>query len=109
MNLNQLKQALEISKLLDGENCVTDFPVAIGEKVFMRTVTMYYLGKIKAVCGKFVTLTDASWVPDTGRFYDFLKNGKANEVEPFIDEVHIPLDSLIDVTKWSHALPREQK
>lgn len=109
MNLDQLKQAMDIAKLLNGESCVTDFPIAVGDKVFIRTVTMYYLGKIKAVCGKYVTLTEASWVSDTGRFYDFLKHGKANEIEPFVDDVHIPVDSMIDATKWGHALPRDQK
>lgn len=109
MNREQLKQALDIAKLLNGESCVTDFPLAVGDKCFIRTVTMYYTGQIKKICGQFLTLENACWIPDTGRFYDFLKEGKANEVEPFLDDVHIPLGSLIEITKWTHKLPKEQK
>jgi len=109
MNMDQLKQALDIAKLLNGESCLTDFPIAMGENVFIRTVTLYYLGRIKKVSGQFLTLEDASWIPDTGRFYDFLKEGKANEVEPFLNDVHIPLGSIIDLTKWTHKLPKDQK
>lgn len=109
MNLEKIKQAIELTKLLDGESCVTDFPIEVGTSVFIRTVTLYYTGRVKKVCGQFLTLENAAWIPDTGRFYDFLKEGKANEVEPFQDDVHIPLGSLIDVTKWNHKLPQEQK
>lgn len=109
MNMDQLKQALDIAKLLNGENCATDFPEPIGQELFIRTVTLYYTGRLKKVCGQFITLEKAAWIPDTGRFNDFLKNGKANEVEPFEADVHIPLGSIIDVTKWAHKLPQEQK
>lgn len=109
MNIEQLKPAMEVMKLMGGDYCVTTFPETVGTNVFIRTVTMYYLGRIKKVCGEWVTLEDASWIPDTGRFNDFLKTGKANEVEPFNNDVHIPLSSLIDITKFNHTLPREQK
>ena len=109
MNIEQLKQALDIAKLLNGESCLTDFPYSVGEKIFIRTVTLYYTGQIKKICGQFVTLESAAWIPDTGRFYDFLKEGKANEVEPFVDDVSIPLGSIIDITKWGHKLLGSQK
>lgn len=109
MNIEQLKQAIEISKLLGNDSCVTDFPIPVGTKCFIRTVTLYYTGQVKKVCGQFVTLEKAAWIPDTGRFYDFLKEGKANEVEPFINDVHIPLGSIIDVSEWTHKLPQDQK
>ena len=109
MNLEKIKQAIELSKLLDGETCTSDFPIEIGKCVFIRTVTMYYLGRLKKVYGQFITLEDASWIADTGRFYDFLKEGKANEVEPFTQDVHIPFGSLIDISIWTHSLPKEQK
>ena len=109
MNIEQLKTAMEVVKLMGGDSCVTTFPESVGTNVFIRTVTMYYLGRIKKICGEWVTLEEASWIADTGRFNDFLKSGKANEVEPFVNEVHIPLGSLIDVTKFDHKLPREQK
>lgn len=109
MDIEKIKQGIELAKLLEGEINTQHFPEAVGENIFIRAVTLYYLGKIKKVCGQFVTLEEASWIPDTGRFYDFLKEGKANEVEPFINDVHIPVGSIIDITKWTHKLPKEQK
>lgn len=109
MNLEKLKQAIEITKLLDGECALDSCPVKVGDKVFIRTVTLYYTGKIKALANGFITLDDAAWIADTGRFHDFLKEGKANEVEPFIDPVHIPVSSVIDMTEWKHPLLKEQK
>lgn len=85
------------------------FPLSVGDKIFIRTVTLYYTGQIKKICGQFVTLEKAAWIPDTGRFYDFLKEGKADEVEPFVSDVHISMGSIIDLTEWTHKLPQEQK
>lgn len=109
MNLEKIKQAIELTKLIDGDVCVTDFPEPVGQCVFIRTVTMYYTGRIKKICGGYVTLEEAAWIPDCGRFYDFLHDGKGNEVEPFIDDVHIPEGSIIDVTKWRHKLLKDKK
>lgn len=109
MNIEKIKQAIELSKLLDGENCSCGFWEPIGTNVFIRTVTLYYTGRVKAVSNGAVTLEDAAWIADTGRFTEFLKEGKVNEVEVFQDDVHVPLGSIIDVTKWRHKLPRDQK
>ena len=106
LTLGDIKQ---LQGLFKGETCLNDFPIETGSNVFIRTVTLYYTGKLKKVCGQFITLSDAAWIADTGRFNDFLKKGLANEVEPFEDDVHIPIGSLIDITKWNHKLPKEQK
>jgi len=90
-------------------NNANDFPLAIGENVFIRTVTLYYTGKIKNISERFVTLSNAAWIADTGRFADFLKKGIANEVEPYVDDVHIPIGSMIDVTLFQHELLVVQK
>lgn len=110
MKIEQMNQALEIAKALEcDQGALTDFPLSVGDKCFIRTVTLYYTGQIKKICGQFVTLSSAAWIPDTGRFHDFLKTGKASEVEPFVDDVHIPLGSIIDLTIWNHKLPEDQK
>lgn len=109
MNLEKIKQGIELAKLLDGETSLEKYPFSVGDKVFIRTVTLYYTGEIISIQSGFLTLKDAAWVCDTGRFADFLKEGKANEVEPFIENVHIPLGSVIDISKWTHKLFREQK
>lgn len=107
MNIEKLKQAMQLMEAIGDGGCVTDFPESVGTKVFIRTVTMYYLGEIKKICGQWITLEDASWVADTGYFHDFLKEGKANSIEPFCDDVHIPMTAIIDVTEWKHALPKK--
>jgi hypothetical protein len=80
-----------------------------GLGVFIRTVTMYYTGRIVAVSPDMVQLHDAAWVSDTGRFHDALTTGELNEVEPFPHSVYINRGAIIDVTRWVHELPRTQK
>lgn len=109
MNIEKIKQGIELAKLLDGVESTSEYPFKVGDNVFIRTVTLYYTGKIIAISNGFLTLKDAAWVCDTGRFADFLKNGVANEVEPFVEDVSIPLGSIIDISKWTHKLFREQK
>lgn len=109
MNLEKIKQGIELAKLLDGEITHSEYPFKVGDKVFIRTVTLYYTGEIIAIQSGFLTLKDAAWICDTGRFADFLKEGKANEVEPFIENVSVPLGSVIDISKWPHKLFRDQK
>ena len=81
----------------------------IGENVFIRTVTMYHTGKVVAVSDKFVTLSDAAWIADTGRFSDALKTGNLSEVEPVEGLVRVSLGAIVDVFEWKHELPRIQK
>ena len=59
--------------------------------------------------GEWKKLKNASWVADTGRFYDFLKSGNANEVEPYPDFVIVNLSALVDAAPWAHDLPDTQK
>ena len=86
-------------------------PFEIGKAYLIRTVTMIDIGIVKSVGDKELVLSDASWIADTGRFYDTLKNGieGLNEVEPFTDDVIIGRGALIDAVEWKHPLPTEQK
>jgi hypothetical protein len=110
MNLEELtvKQVRELQSVLQPKT-TTNFPYKVGDNVFIRTVTLYYTGKISQVKGQWITLEDAAWIADTGRFHDFLKTGKCNEYEGFILPVSIPMGSIIDITEWSFPLFREQK
>ena len=81
----------------------------IGRSVFIRTVTHHHTGRVVAVNGDVMTLCDAAWVADDGRFADMLKTGLPKEVEPFVNDVDINMASAIDVTLWDHDLPREQR
>lgn len=80
-----------------------------GEKVFIRTVTHHYTGRLVSSDRRWLRLSDAAWIADDGRFADCLANGTPIEVEPFPDEVFIGVGAVLDVSLWAHALPREQK
>lgn len=70
---------------------------------------MILVGRLEWVGDKELELSSASWIADTGRFYNALKEGKLNEVEPFSNNILIGRGSLIDATVWTHALPQTQK
>lgn len=84
-------------------------PWKLNKYYFIRTVTMHLVGQLIEIFDKELVLKDASWVADSGRFHDALKNGSLEEVEPFLNEVILGRDTVIDATIWTHALPREQK
>lgn len=106
---------LDIVKALlcesQSEQVEKDYPFKIGDKVFIRTVTLYFLGKIKDIKAGFVVLEDASWVQDTGtRLYNFIKDGidkDIAEIEP-VGTTHVNLSNVIDSIEWKHDLPKEQ-
>lgn len=80
-------------------------------KLFIRTVTNYYVGELVSMDAKYIVLTNAAWVADTGRFAGFLQTGDASEVEPYPDGmlVHINVGSIVDFIDWPHGLLRNQK
>lgn len=84
-------------------------PFKVGESYLFRTVTHYQVGRVYEIDDKFVTLKDASWIADTGRFHNCLKSGTFSEVEPYPDYVIVNTDALVDAAPWPHELPTEQK
>lgn len=107
LTLGQIKQLQSVI----GSNPVstTSHPFKVGENYLIRTVTMIQVGKLESVGEHELVLSSGSWVADTGRFYNALKEGKLNEVEPFTNDVIIGRGSIIDATIWTHKLPMEQK
>ena len=81
----------------------------VGTNVFVRTVTLYHVGKVIDVTPGFITLADCSWVADTGRFGVALATGTLNETELFPNDVHVSIGSIIDITAWTHNLPTASK
>ena len=79
----------------------------IGEKYFIRTVTMHSIGELVAFNDKELLLRNACWVADSGRFNNALKNGQLSEVEPFEDDIIVNRSALVDATLWRHDLPRD--
>ena len=80
----------------------------IGGKFFFRTVTYHVVGKVISRMGNFVELKDASWVADSGRFMNAIKEGTLDEVEP-TGQHFLNLSTVVDFFPWKHNLPKDQK
>ena len=99
--VQEKKSTLEYKKL--------EVPFQVGSNYFIRTVTYFSTGKVKAVVGQFLVLEEAAWIADTGRFMQAIMEGKLSEVEPVMVDMFINLNSITDAFVWKHKLPREQK
>ena len=105
LTLGQIKQ---IQAMCGGEPS-TASPVEIGQSYLFRTVTHIEVGRVSKICGDFVTLEDSSWIADTGRYHDCLRDGTFSEVEPYPITSTVNLGSLINFAPWPHDLPKAQK
>ena len=86
-------------------SCTDDM---VGQKYFFRSVTYHLVGRVKSVIGNFVCLEGASWVADSGRFYNAIKDGSLSEVEP-VGDAYLNMDTVTDFFPWIHPLPTKQK
>jgi hypothetical protein len=84
-------------------------PLQVGKSVFVRTVTHYYTGHVVEISEHEIVLVDSAWIADTGRFSAALGTGVLSEVEPFHGPVSVGRGSVVDVSEWTHALPRSVK
>ena len=84
-------------------------PVEIGKSYLIRTVTLYYTGRVKEIRGKFFRLEEAAWIADTGRFAQASAKGEFNEIEPFANDPWINSDAIIDAQEITYKLPTSQK
>lgn len=98
-----LAQIKEIQSLVSRPK-IRPLPFKVGEKYFIRTATLFHLGRLKEIVGEWLVLENASWIADTGRFHEFLMDGKCNEYESFVNDAFVPLSSVIDITKWNFDL-----
>ena len=106
----------ELSKLANemqtrGVDLPSRDPLRLGNKVFVRTVTFHYTGRVVEVTDKAVVLEHAAWIADDGRFADAIAKGTLKEVEPYPDDVPVVVnrDAIVDACTWKHDLPREQR
>lgn len=89
---------------------VSHNPWVVGEKYFIRTVTMSLTGRLVSAGEQELVLSDASWIADTGRFMQAVKTGVFSEVEPYGDNlVIVGRGSVIDATIVEWELPKVQK
>lgn len=92
------EESLDVSQLED----------FIGKKFFIRTVTYHLVGKIENIVGEFFVLSTASWIGDSGRFMNAIKEGELQEVEP-VGPALVNYKSITDMFPWKHKLPTKQK
>ena len=78
----------------------------VGKKLFFRTVTYHLLGKVEKVNGNIIQLSSASWVADSGRFMQFIKDGIINEVEP-IGDWFLNFQTVVDFGIWKVGFKKE--
>ena len=99
----RLKDQLKAEECMD-INSLADF---VGKKIFVRTVTYHLVGEVKKIVGQLVFLKNASWVADSGRFMNAIKEGKLNEVEP-VGDWFFNINTMVDGGEWKHPLPTKQ-
>lgn len=112
MNINDLTYR-EIKQLMSifNNNAQTDksHPFDIGENYFIRTVTHYLTGRLVGVFETELVIEDAAWIPDTGRYHQFLEASEPQECEPYPEgKLVIGRGSIIDAFKIAR-LPRKVK
>ena len=94
---------------LNGDEYQTnDYDDLVGKKFFFRTVTYHLIGKVEKRIGTFLELSTASWVADSGRFMNAIKEGVLDEVEP-VGKAFVNIEAVTDFFPWLHKLPTEQK
>ena len=83
----------------------------LGEPYLIRTITMTYTGRIVKASDKELVITEACWIPDTGRWQQACENGTFDEVEPYPKDAEVILnkEALLDLFKINFKLPTEQK
>ena len=105
-SLAKIKEQLGVDSFKE----INTYEDLVGEKYLFRTVTYHSVGEVVKVVGRFLYLKNASWIADSGRFHDFLKNGVQDnsEIEP-TGYAFINMDTVVDFFPWKHALPNKQK
>lgn len=98
-----------VQKLLDEQRKeYGSYEDLVGDKFFFRTVTYHLVGEVTKIVGRFAHLKNASWIADSGRFNEAIKNGTLNEVEP-VGDAFVNFDTVVDFFPWTHALPDKVK
>ncbi len=119
LTIKEAQQKLEEYKSLQKlfnvnvESEQVDKPYEVGINYLIRTVTMIVVGTLKGIYKQELILENASWIADTGRFHNALKDGietiSSSEIEPFVSDVIIGRGAIVDCTAYVCKLPTEQK
>lgn len=87
-----------------------DSAYKIGEKYMFRTVTHIVTGKVVKVYPDGIVVSNAAWIPSTGRFAGAVETAIFEEVEPYPGDrvVIVNQNSMIDAVPIPN-LPSVQK
>lgn len=77
----------------------------VGETVFIRTVTMYFVGVIDSITDTDLVLSEVSWIADTGDFKYTLNKGTLKTYVRYPSTCTVMRGGIIDVSPWTHDLP----
>lgn len=75
----------------------------IGKCYFVRTDTDHWVGRLVEIDGPYtVTLAGAAWIANSGRLHEFIRDGRADnmEVEP-VGDIMVHWRALLP---WPHEL-----
>lgn len=107
MNIEEMTigEARELSKLFNNQSQVKpleESPFKVGKTYLIRTVTMTWYGTVKLFSERFITLKEASWIADTGKFSEALKDAQNfDSVEPAQTDVIIAIGAIVDATEMA--------
>lgn len=85
----------------------------VGQSVFVRTVTMYFVGEAVGYNPntREMILRKCTWIASTGKWTDFIAKGAISEAEVYkFEQVNIVrMDTVVDYCRWDHPLPNTCK
>lgn len=108
-SIEQLVSA-EVEKRLSKHSVTTESQESmyvVGAKLFIRTLSYHYVGRVTFVGDTSVRLSDASWVADSGRFGAALSAGGLAESDRYPDGCEVSRSVIVDASPWAHELPKE--
>lgn len=91
-----------------GSTSSADTFLEIGKVYAVRTVTMIYTGRLKAVNAQEYLFDEVAWIPETERWESFADTGAHKEAEPYKRPVVIGRGALLDATEIPSVI-RKQK
>ena len=96
-------------------NLESIFPFPIGTPIYFRGCIYSGTGRIKKIQGKWLILSEATYITTDGRYSDATKNGIQNTNESEIEPVGgdgilaVNTDVISDICKHPEPLPSKQK
>jgi hypothetical protein len=117
LTLGEIKELNNLFGNSVKKNQGNDYPphIKLGMNLFIRTVTHILVGKLEWLGEKEFSLSNCSWIAETGRYHSVLQNGfsdeDSSEIEPYPENLLVTIGrgSLIDMCEWVHSLPSQAK